>query len=95
MTSEQGHKKDNKHLNFFKLYKRKQNNVVSTQLIDNNCIVNPGSQLPFFFNLVTHARTRTRTHFHILRYVFIYFFILFIYFFFTCHAHNLCYIIST
>ena len=95
MTPEPGHKKDNIHLNFFLNYINES--VVSTQLIENNCIVNPGFQLPFFSNLVTHARARTRMHFHILRYVFIFIFFLFFFyflFFLTCHAH-LRYIIST
>ena len=87
MTPEPGHKKDNIHLNFFLNYMNES--VVSTQLIENNCIVNPGFQLPFF-PIWSHMHARVLFYFIF----FIIFFILLLFFFLTCHAH-LRYIIST
>ena len=92
MTPEPGHKKRQHTFKLFLNYINENKSVVSTQLIENNCIVNPGFQLPFFSNLVTHARARTRMHFHILRYVFI-FILFFILFYFILFYFILFYLI--
>ena len=91
MTPEPGHKKRQ---HTFKLFLNYINeSVVSTQLIENNCIVNLGFQLPFF-PIWSHMHARAHAcisiyldmylflfYFYFILFFFIFFFILLLFFF--------------
>ena len=97
MTPEPGHKKRQHTFKLFLNYINENKSVVSTQLIDNNCIVNPGSQLPFFFFFSIwshmHARAHALISIYLDKYLFYFILFYFILFYFILFYFILFYFI--